>query len=111
MNFPDFLFVISNIIPDGSGQQKSLTDTCNKFQWDPQSTIPIGLHGDGVPFCENQSCEVFYWNFIARPSMERILFGLVEAKWLCKGRPECRCTMDAMLAVFCPGKSENNMIA
>ena len=41
---------------------------------DPKATVmPLGFHGDGVPFQVKKTLEVFSWNFAAQPDMARQL--------------------------------------
>ena len=61
---------------------------------------PLGIHGDGVPWGNNQSVEVFSWNFIAMPSAQRFLFGTIEKQWLCRCGCHGRHTINKILDVF-----------
>ncbi len=87
-------------LPIGSGTRTSFESWCATNHLDFDTAIPFGLHGDGVPFAKQQSVEVFSWNCIAAPAMERILFALVEKSWLCGCGCGGRCTMDPILEVF-----------
>ena len=93
--------VAGNMLPANSGQRSSFESFCKAHGLDLLSAIAIGLHGDGVPFAKQQSVEVLSWNFIALPGMERILFATVEKSWNCRCGCGGRCTLDALLAIFC----------
>ena len=62
--------------------------------------IPLGLHGDVVPYTKSQSLEALSWNLPAKPLWERILFTVVPEKFCC----QCGCkgarSWDAMAEVF-----------
>jgi hypothetical protein len=71
----------------------------------PESTcIPLGFHGDGVPFQKsthnNSSTEVYSWNFLCDRDGKRFLFANIHKEFLCKCGCAGRCTMDALFAVF-----------
>jgi len=62
--------------------------------------VPIGIHGDGVPFQKKSSLELISWNLCCIEGSERNLFGSIEKQDLC----DCGCygrhTLDAMLEIF-----------
>jgi len=59
--------------------------------------VPVGLHGDGVPFAAKMrdSLEQLVWNFCTQPHSERFLFTALPRSCLA-GKP----SWDAMLSVF-----------
>ena len=71
----------------------------------PERTcIPIGFHGDGVPFQKsthkNSSTEVYSWNFLCDRDGKRYLFANIHKEFLCKCGCAGRCTFNALFAVF-----------
>ena len=72
-------------------------DWCNKFGEDMRSMIPLGLHGDGVPFASKMrdSLECISWNILTDASGVRILFTTFPKSFLA-GRE----TWDALLGTF-----------
>ena len=71
----------------------------------PEGTcIPIGFHGDGVPFQKsthkNSSTEVYSWNFLCDRDGKRYLFANIHKDFLCKCGCSGRCTMEPLFAVF-----------
>ena len=62
----------------------------------PARVLPIGLHGDGVPFSNTDSLEQLSWNFPAVPSSPRFLFSAVSKNHCVDGRT----TLEAMLTIF-----------
>ncbi len=73
---------------------------CSSLNLGAENVIPLGIHGDGVPFGKNKSIEVFSWNFIAIPHLERILFCLIERRYLCQCGCHGRHTINGILSVF-----------
>ena len=67
------------------------------FGVDAAKVIPLGLHGDGVPFAAKMtdSLEQLSWNFCAQPASQRILFTAIP-----KSAVAGRGTWDALLGVF-----------
>jgi hypothetical protein len=69
-----------------------------------RTCIPIGFHGDGVPFQKsthkNSSTEVYSWNFLCDRDGKRYLFANIHKEFLCKCGCAGRCTMEALFAVF-----------
>ena len=45
-----------------------LVKQCDKFGFDPDETISIGIHGDGVPYTKKESLEILSFNFLANPT-------------------------------------------
>ena len=72
--------VCANALPSDSGHADMMKSFCASHNLDMASCIPIGLHGDGVPFSKGQSAEVLSWDFAALPSAARIFFSVVEKK-------------------------------
>ena len=77
---------------------------CEKFALDPDLTILLGFHGDGVAHhkgLKQASTEVYSWNLLCQQDGERYLFTLVPKHFLCScGCPSGRCTVDAVMKVF-----------
>ena len=73
---------------------------CNKLGLDPATTIPIGLHGDGVPFTKHDSVELLSYNFLGEPMGDRIPFSGISKMYTCKCGCLGRHTFDDMLEVF-----------
>ena len=46
-------------------------------------SVPVGIHGDGVPHQKSKTVEVFTWILPTMPRTERHLFCLVEKQYLC----------------------------
>ncbi len=63
-----------NALPVRSCQFDHLGTFCKSHSLDLGLAIALGLHGDGVPFQNQQSVEVISWNFVAMPDKERVLF-------------------------------------
>ena len=87
-------------LPKSSGQYRFFSSFCSVHSLDPSSTIPVGIHGDGVPFAKGQSIECLSWNFISMPAAERIFYGLVEKSWYCNCGCRGRHTLNGLLGVF-----------
>jgi hypothetical protein len=70
---------------------------CLKYNQSPQTTYPIGLHGDGVPFKAKMqdSIEQYSWTFCSDPGSPRNLFTAVP-KSFCSGRD----THEDILKIF-----------
>lgn len=62
--------------------------------------LPLGLHGDGVPYSKRQSLEVLSWNLPANPLWERVVFAVVPKKFCCQCGCKGKHTWDAILQVF-----------
>jgi hypothetical protein len=62
--------------------------------------LPVGLHGDGVPYSKRQSLEALSWNFPGQPQWERILFTAVPKKHCCQCGCKGKHTFDKILEVF-----------
>jgi hypothetical protein len=75
-------------------------DACNKLGLQCDSTIAIGLHGDGVPYTKRDSLEMFSWNFLSCPTANRIPFTGISKRFLCKCGCKGRHTFNAILLVF-----------
>ena len=87
-------------LPMGSGQQTSAYKFCALSFIPVALMICLGFHGDGVPFAKNKSVEVLSWNFVGLPSLERVLFAVIEKNFSCKCGCGGRCTLDPLLEVF-----------
>ena len=82
-------------------EYRSVFETaCGKLGLDPSSTIPIGLHGDGVPFTKKDSVELLSYNFLGEPMGDRIPFSGISKMYCCKCGCLGRHTFDDMLEVF-----------
>ena len=74
---------------------------CSKNKLDPALTVPLGVHGDGVPHQSNGSTiECFSWNFAALPEAERFPFTCIEKASLCNCGCSGRCTINAIMEVL-----------
>ena len=62
--------------------------------------VPLGLHGDGVPYTKGQSLEAVSWNLVAQPLWERVLFAAVPKQFCCQCSCKGKHTWDAILQVF-----------
>ena len=63
-------------LPNLSGQSTSFEKFCRSSRIGPKKTVPIGLHGDGVPFSKKKTVEVWSWKFMAIPWGRANLFYL-----------------------------------
>ena len=52
-------------------------DWCSRSDVDPNSVIPIGCHGDGVPNSKRGYAQVFSWNLLAGEFADRFLFSVI----------------------------------
>ena len=66
----------------------------------PSGLVPLGLHGDGVPYSKNQSLEVLSWNLPGQPLWDRVVFAAIPKKFCCQCGCKGRCTWDAVLHIF-----------
>ena len=57
---------------------------CAKLNLDPSTTIPWGLHGDGVPFTKKHSLELLSWNILGDATGDRVPFTGVSKVYVCK---------------------------
>jgi len=82
---------------NGSHLLPLVADFAAEMKLPAHKVVPIGLHGDGVPFAAKMrdSLEQFSWNFCTRPSSARVLFTAIPKKFVAGKQ-----TMDAILAVF-----------
>ena len=80
------------------------TKFCAEYGVPDKLTIPIGFHGDGVPFQKSthkHSCtEVFSWNFLCDRDGKRYMFCNINKDFLCLCGCHGRCTMDKLMEVF-----------
>ena len=83
---------------------KRLRNFCQAHNLNPKETIPLGFHGDGVPYQKSShrdaSTEVFSWIVLADMDGRRYMFSDVHKDFLCNCGCRGRCTMDALMAVF-----------
>ena len=81
-----------------------LQDKCKKFHLPETSKIPIGLHGDGVPFQKSthkhSTIEVLSWNLLFETKSKRVLFSCLPKDMYCKCGCSGRHTLDALLEVL-----------
>ena len=82
-----------------SGAYTSFSKFCSDHDLDKNKTIPVGLHGDGVPFANMQSVEAFTFNYTVNKDSERTLISCLENKFHCACGCKGRCTMDSFLLV------------
>lgn len=80
-----------------AGRKQSL---CQQLGLPCDITVPIGLHGDGVPYTKRDSLEMFAWNFLAHPCANRIPFTGISKQFTCKCGCKGRHTFNAILDVF-----------
>ena len=62
--------------------------------------VPLGFHGDGVPFQVKKTLEVFSWNIATRATSARQLLTCIEKPDVCDCGCSGRHTIDAILEVF-----------
>ena len=87
-------------IPANMPQLKQNRDkTARALGLPPDLTIPIGVHGDGVPHQKKGTVEVISWNQCAG-FHERTLFCVLDKAFLCDCGCKGRCTIDAALSIF-----------
>ena len=73
---------------------------CQKLGLDPGTAVPIGLHGDGVPFTKKHSLELISWNILGEGTGDRVPFTGVSKAFTCKCGCLGRCTWDSIMEVF-----------
>lgn len=75
---------------------RAVVESCSKTGLNPTTTLPIGLHGDGVPFAAKMkdSLEQFSWNLCSQPTSIRIVFTAIPKKFV---GPK---TMEDILSIF-----------
>ena len=91
------LIVSPNDFPEAAARHAAL---CRALHLDCNTTVAIGMHGDGVPFTKHDSLEVLSFNCLAQPSGNRVPFTGVSKAFLCQCGCKGKCTWDALLAVF-----------
>ena len=79
---------------------EAFAKTCQSLGLNPQECLPIGLHGDGVPFTKKQSLEVISWNVLGEPNNDRVPFTGTSKAYCCKCGCQGRCTWDAVMEIF-----------
>jgi hypothetical protein len=84
--------------------QAQKTRFCAEYGVPDKSTIPIGFHGDGVPFQKSShkhsSTEVYSWNFLCDKDGKRYMFCNINKDFLCQCGCHGRCTVDKLMEVF-----------
>ena len=80
----------------GHHMQAVVAEWCQKLHMDPSRVVPIGLHGDGVPYSAKMgdSLEQMSWNFCVGRNSFRILFAALPRSLM------AGTTMEALLALF-----------
>jgi len=78
----------------------SFVQTCQTLNLDPDKCMPIGMHGDGVPFTKKQSLEIISWNVLGNPNNDRVPFTGISKAFCCKCACMGRCTWDTVMAIF-----------
>lgn len=73
---------------------------CIKLGLDVSKTVPLGLHGDGVPYTKHQSLEMISWNILGDATGDRVPFTGISKRYTCKCGCLGRCTWDSVLEVF-----------
>ena len=79
------------LIDSGAAIFATLDQQCRRWSLDPSVVVPIGLHGDGVPYTKKESLEVVSFNFLSAPTGDRIPFTALSKK---------NCTAATWAAVF-----------
>ena len=87
--------------PVRSGAAMNHKSLCQDLSLPCDKTAVIGMHGDGVSSHNKGSTEMISWNLPCLPGSERILFGCIEKKFLCRCGCLGRCTLNAMMSIFC----------
>jgi len=67
---------------------------------DRSRILPLGIHGDGVPYKKNRSCQVISWNFLATPHAERFMFVNIGKEFCCQCGCGGRHTLDPIIEIF-----------
>ena len=87
-------------LPEGmSGLEKIKQDFCARHDVPVSSFVAVGMHGDGVPTNKGKSADVYSWNFLADPALDRVLFTMVEKEYHCGCGCGGRHTQEAVLDV------------
>ena len=73
---------------------------CGKLDLDPSCTVPLGLHGDGVPFTKKHSLELLSWNILGDATGDRVPFTGISKAYVCKCGCLGRHTWDSILEIF-----------
>ena len=79
---------------------KSFEESCTKLGLNPKAALPLGLHGDGVPFSKKQSLELISWNILGDPNQDRIPFSGISKAYICKCGCLGRCSWNDVTAIF-----------
>ena len=90
-------FLAEHMAPE---YHKVFSAACGKLGLDPATTLPIGLHGDGVPFSKKDSIELLSYNFLGEPMGDRMPFAGISKMYTCKCGCLGRHTFDDLLEVF-----------
>jgi hypothetical protein len=65
----------------------SLKEKCKKLGLDAAKVVPLGIHGDGVPFSKKESLELISFNFLSDSSGDRIPITGISKSFVC----QCGC--------------------
>jgi len=103
------VFTVEEVADLSSREDQTLSDQknafCAQFDLNDKVTIPLGFHGDGVPFQKSShkhaSTEVYSWNLLCDRDGKRYLFCNINKDFLCDCGCAGRCTMDTLMEVFC----------
>ena len=87
-------YVNASLLPKESGRFNHMSKFCESHNIPIEQMIPIGMHGDGVPFQKKQTVEVMSWDMIAGTIKEIILFSLIGKRYVCQCGCHGRCTLD-----------------
>lgn len=79
---------------------QSFVKTCEELNLDPDKCMPMGMHGDGVPFTKKQSLEVISWNVLGDSNNDRVPFTGISKSYCCKCGCLGRCTWDTVMEIF-----------
>ena len=91
----------AKIGPEVKHLDKLRSEVCGPLGLNPETVIPLGVHGDGVPHQKAGTIECLSWNTCANPDAERTLFTAVEKRFLCKCGCAGRHTINAILEIKC----------
>ena len=89
---------LKHFVPDSKSAHKETVDAlARQLHMPPSEIVPVGLHGDGVPFKAkmSDSLEQLSWNPICVECPNRMLFTAVPKKFV-----DGTATWDALLEVF-----------
>ena len=84
---------------EASAEGARCRELCAAFNVDYASCLFLGLHGDGVPYSQKDTCQVLTWNLASAGGSERIVFTVLPKKHSCKCCKGVH-TIDDALEVF-----------